>query len=183
MSDTSNEALIPAPQLAGETEDGGWISRRDAIKLLGNPNPKTFDRWRKLPDFPKARKASANSRLATDCLRFEISPAKRTSPSTTLAHHEGVEGDLLDRPDDCFPQKSSGHAETFTVSEYFTPGFLGQRASSAPRRSAKKPKPQQSRPPVSSRRAPGFCQLVDPPQTGTERQISGHDRLLPSRCR
>ena len=63
MSDTSNEALIPAPQLAGETEDGGWISRQDAIKLLGNPNPKTFDRWRKLPDFPKARKASPTSRL------------------------------------------------------------------------------------------------------------------------
>ncbi len=89
----------------------------------------------------------------------------------------------LDRTDDCCPQKPSGQAETFTVSEYFTPGFLGQRASSASRRSAKQHKPHRSRPPVSSRRALGFCQLVDPPQTGTGKQISGHGRFLPSRCR
>ena len=49
--------------MATKTEDECWISRLDAIKLCGKPNPKTFDRWRKLPGFPKQRKASPKSRL------------------------------------------------------------------------------------------------------------------------
>jgi predicted DNA-binding transcriptional regulator AlpA len=40
-----------------------WISRLEAIELCGGVSPKTFDRWRQLPGFPKARKASAESRL------------------------------------------------------------------------------------------------------------------------
>ena len=45
-------------------KDGdGWISRLDAIALCGGVNAKTFDRWRKLPGFPKERKASPESRL------------------------------------------------------------------------------------------------------------------------
>jgi hypothetical protein len=43
--------------------ENGWISRYDAIELCGSPNPKTFDRWRRLPGFPKARTAGPGSRL------------------------------------------------------------------------------------------------------------------------
>jgi len=57
-----------------------WVSRLEAIELCGAISPKTFDRWRKLPNFPKARKASPGSRLVffdRDELLAWLNQAKR----------------------------------------------------------------------------------------------------------
>jgi hypothetical protein len=49
--------------ITASVEDDSWLSRYDAIALCGNPNQKTFDRWRKIPGFPEAKKAAPGTRL------------------------------------------------------------------------------------------------------------------------
>jgi hypothetical protein len=89
-------------------------------------------------EFSLRQGCSSGSEYSVTCVVTTVLPGRLSLVAgrrSRLPQREGKGS--LDQTDDCSQQKPFGQAETFSVSEYFTPGFLEQRASSASRRSAK----------------------------------------------